>query len=495
MVSQNREAPRSYRNPVRPGDFPDPSVVRVGEDYYLANSTFQYFPGIILSHSRDLVNWRTIGHVLTRNSQLDLGPSADSAGIWAPDISWHDGRFWVAYTLQTPTAGLNCLVWAERPEGPYSEPVILNRKSIDPSIFNDDDGRRYLATAYGTLQELAADGTRLLGEPRQVWPGTGNRCPEGPHLVKVRGYYYFMMAEGGTGYDHTEVLARSRAIWGPYEPCPYNPVLKPAGPGHPIQKTGHAKLVLTQRGEWWCVYLGGRPYGGKFCSLGRETFLGRVNWTDDDWFVIEPPALEAERPDLPWSPAPDFSGNEFGDAGAMLQWETVRNPGPGQCLFKPKKGLVALANQVLARRPEGFNFEALAVISRPLRSPRTRAGLVVYGDTVHNLQLGPAGGRLELVRHRDRDREILAALPWSGTAWLRVRTSGQEYSFQASVDGERWQPVGPPLDGRFLAPESIMTGSLKRKCFTGLRIGIFNESDPAETTEFSRFEYRAAAGG
>jgi len=313
--------PVTYSNPILCGDYPDPSIVRVGTDYYLVNSTFQWFPGIAVSHSRDLVNWQPVGHVLTRDSQLNLSPVADSAGIWAPDISFCDDRFWVSYTLQTPEAGLNCIVHSDKPEGPYSDPCVLNDSNIDPSVFSDDDGKRYFVTSRGHVQEMDADGSRLLGKPQVVWPGTGGHCPEGPHIIKRNGYYYFMMAEGGTGYGHNEVLARSRSIWGPYESCPHNPVLGPAGESRPIRKTGHGKPVETQHGEWWFVYLCGRPYGGNYCNLGRETCLSRLVWTDDDWFTIEEPQLEQVRPRLPWSPVHAAGGNEFASAQAMQRWQ------------------------------------------------------------------------------------------------------------------------------------------------------------------------------
>lgn len=484
-------------NPILPGDFPDPSIVRVAEDYYLVNSTFQYFPGIIISHSRDLVHWETIGHVLTRKSQLDLTNVGDSAGIWAPDISYHAGRFWVAYTRQTPKAGLNCLVYAAKPEGPYSDPFVLNDVGIDPSIFTDDDGARYFTVSSGStgqrlMYRLKPDGSSFVGDAMVLWAGTGRHCPEGPHVFKNRGYYYMILAEGGTGYGHCETCARARNIEGPYESSPYNPILQPVSPEHPIRKTGHGKPVQTQNGEWWFVYLGGRPDGGRHCNLGRETFLGRINWTADDWFAVEQPAMELTRPNLPLHVFPAVEGNELASQPALKEWEFVRNPSADTWVRDPADTLT-LSGAVFARRQKHFNCRAAAVVANGPPSHGRKGGLTVYADSANHIRLfrTDRGYTLAVVRNNICE-EHARPQPCGNNDLLRVEICGQNYHFAASVKGKDWQAVGPVIDGRFLSPESIC--ATKRKCFTGVRIGLFDEGPAGAGTRFTSFSYDALPG-
>jgi xylan 1,4-beta-xylosidase len=478
--------PETYTNPILPGDFPDPSIVRVDDDYYLVNSTFRWFPGISVSHSRDLVNWALVGHVLTRRSQLGLHGMEDWAGIWAPDISYHDGRFWVVYTVQTPSAGLNCLVHAERPEGPYSDPVVLNDRNIDPSIFRDDDGRRYLATSRGHLQELAADGSRLLGKAQVVWPGMGGHAPEAPHILKRRGYYYLMMAEGGTGYGHSEVLARARELRGPYEPCPYNPILKQADADHPIQKAGHGKPVLTQHGEWWFVYLCGRPYGGTHCNLGRETALGRMHWTDDDWFTIAAPEVENVRPRLPWTPMDAPGGNAFASPRALRAWQFMGNP-PPDC-WSVANGVLNLAGAVFARRQQHTQFRATTAVAPEHTQRGKQAGLVVYHDTCNHAKLrADAADAVLTVVNKGESTTHRQPLAGPGT-FLRVTAHGQRLRFQAGGDGESWTDVGPVVGFRFMSPEAVREQP-GRKSFVGNRIGVYDESAAGDPTSFRSFVY------
>lgn len=283
-----------YRNPVCRGMHPDPSVVRVGEDYYMVNSSFIFFPCIPISHSRDLVHWRVIGYAVADAEWAEehLGPLESGRGFWAPDISYHKGRFYICATLRlnddAACIQTQMVTSSERPEGPYDTPVIHPVRGIDPSIFTDDDGRRYMLLNRGArLMEISTAGTRCLSEPEMIWYGSSKHAPEGPHLLKKDGYYYCFLAEGGTGSGHMVTVARSKYLRGPYEDCPYNPILRQTDEAGALQCCGHGKPVSTPDGRWFMVYLCSRFLDGRWGMLGRETCLDELVWTPDGWPVIK----------------------------------------------------------------------------------------------------------------------------------------------------------------------------------------------------------------
>src|SRR5690349_7346323 len=274
------------RNPILPGFNPDPSIVRVGDDYYIATSTFEWFPGVQLHHSRDLVNWRTLRQPLRRASQLNMLGDPDSCGVWAPCLTYADGLFYLVYTDtkrygRTTAAGAggaslrdfhNYLVTSPAIEAEWSDPIYLNATGFDPSLFHDDDGRKYLVQmlwdhrpgrnrfAGIVLQEYSPAAQRLIGERKIIFEGTAIGFTEGPHLYKRDGYYYLLTAEGGTGWGHAVTLARSREIAGPYELHPHTYLLTSRDrPDAPLQRAGHADLVETEQGETYMVHLCGRP--------------------------------------------------------------------------------------------------------------------------------------------------------------------------------------------------------------------------------------------
>src|SRR5689334_9022558 len=285
------------RNPILPGFNPDPSIVRVGEDYYIATSTFEWFPGVQIHHSRDLVQWRLVTRPLTRASQLNMLGDADSCGIWAPCLTHDNGRFYLVYTdvkrygrsLRDGSASLrdthNYVVTAPRIDGPWSDPVYLNSSGFDPSLFHDDDGKKYVVNqlwdhrpmanpfAGIVLQEYSEREGKLVGERRNIFLGTGLGLTEAPHLYKRNGYYYLITAEGGTGWNHAVTMARSQKITGPYELHPDKYILSSRlRPDLELQRAGHADLVETPDGDVYMVYLCGRPLHNRGrCVLGRET--------------------------------------------------------------------------------------------------------------------------------------------------------------------------------------------------------------------------------
>ncbi len=329
---------RTYKNPIRRGFFPDPSVIRVGDDYYMVNSSFQYFPAIPISHSRDLIHWEIIGHAITDSSYLDLSEIPDSHGIWAPDIEYINGTFYITATLRLSGEGKRgnnvlrrqLIVSSKNPEGPYSSPSWIEVDDIDPSLFVDVDGTPYMVIAPACrLVELSPDLTRSVSEPKVAWGGTGERCSEGPHIFYKDGFYYAMVAEGGTGYGHGINVARSRNLFGPYEQSPYNPVMRQKDPASPIQRAGHGKLVQGSDGSWWCAYLCGRPNEGNYTTVGRETALDPVQWTDDGWFTIncgKGPSLEQKAPSLPQLRYVECDKDDFNQNELNREWSFVRNP-------------------------------------------------------------------------------------------------------------------------------------------------------------------------
>lgn len=293
-------APRTIVNPVLPGFHPDPSVVRVGADYYLATSTFEWSPAVRVHHSRDLAHWRSLGGALDGADLPELRGVPDSGGVWAPSLSHHDGRFWLVYSVVrhvgSPYKDVdNLLVTAESPTGPWSEPVHLNSSGFDASLFHDEDGRHWLVNvewdhrpdrpSFGgiVLQEYDAGARRMVGPITTI--ARRDRLIEGPNLYRRDGWYYLMLAEGGTGWEHGISMARSREITGPYAFDPVPDVLTSRGrPELPLQKAGHGELVATPEGEWYLAHLASRPVtapgGERRCVLGRETCLQRVVWRD-----------------------------------------------------------------------------------------------------------------------------------------------------------------------------------------------------------------------
>ena len=280
-----------YKNPIRSGFFPDPSICRVGSDYYMVNSSFIFFPCIPISHSKDLVHWEIIGHAITNPKWAYLDKLEGGRGYWAPDISYHDGRFYITATYRLndvpPVYRRQIVVSSDKPQGPYTEPVFIDEDGIDPSIFNDDDGKRYMLLNRGArIFELDKTATKKISDATLLFYGDHKRAPEGPHLYKKDGYYYLLEAEGGTGPGHRVTVSRSKELFGEYTPCPYNPIMRQKDDTAAIQRCGHGDLVDTPDGRWYMVYLCGRMIGDGYSILGRETALDPVTWTPDGWPLV-----------------------------------------------------------------------------------------------------------------------------------------------------------------------------------------------------------------
>src|SRR5574344_493746 len=280
---------QGYKNPIIKGFHPDPSVCRVDSDYYLVTSSFEYFPGVPIYHSRDMVNWEQIGNVLSRRSQLELSKSGVSGGIYAPTIRYNDGVFYMI-TTNVSNKG-NFFVYTTDPKGEWSEPVWLEQGGIDPSLYFED-GKCYMTSNPDDaiwLCEIDKKSGKILSTSKKIWSGTGGRYPEAPHIFKKDGYYYLMIAEGGTEYGHKVTIARSRTVAGPYESNPANPILthfSHQGESSPIQGLGHADFVEAYDGTWWMVFLGFRPQSYNHHLTGRETYLAPVEWKEGQWPVV-----------------------------------------------------------------------------------------------------------------------------------------------------------------------------------------------------------------
>lgn len=505
-----------YNNPVKRGFFPDPSVIRVGNDYYMVNSSFQYFPAIPISHSTDLVHWEVIGHAITDSNWLDLSETMDSRGIWAPDISYHNGKYYIFATLRfnnndKEQGAMRCqlMMTADKPEGPYSEPVRLPVDNIDPSHFIDDDGKHYMIIAPGiTVVPLSDDCTRVIGEPVQVWQGTGERCPEGPHILKKDGWYYAIIAEGGTGYGHGINVARSNSLFGEYEASPYNPVMRQLDPDAPIQRTGHGKLVQTQNGDWWITYLCGRPNCGNYTTVGRETALDPVQWTDDGWFTVNNgrgPSIEQDSPNLTQTVYPKFERDDFESERLNLNWEFVRNPNYEDFSLTERKGYARIytgkgqlfelnAKNTIVRREEELCYSAETALEfEPVTTEQ--AGLTCYYSTATYIRFSVCKNKnsrvMELVINRNHGEEIIAQISDipEGRVYLRIEVDYLTRKFYYGYDRDNMTLVDTIENCIFLCDEGVPDDP---KRHTGTLVGIYANSGGSDNripADFDYFEY------
>ena len=527
----------TIHNPVLPGFHPDPSILRVGDDYYVATSTFEWFPGVRLHHSRDLVHFRAIGYALTRPSQLDLRGNPRSGGVWAPCLSYQDGLFYLVYTdVKSWGHGYadahNYLVTAARIEGPWSEPMYLNSSGFDPSLFHDDDGRKWLVNMVWdhrpgknafpgiALQELSLPERRLVGFSRAIFSGTALGCTEGPHLYRRRGYYYLMVAEGGTGYEHAVTLARSKELGGPYEVAPQNPLLTSRhDPELALQKAGHASLVETQDGQLYLAHLCGRPRGGaRRCSLGRETALQRVRFTADDWLTLDnnghtrspSPSLRVPAPELPAHPFPvEPVRDDFDEKRLGPHYQTLRDPSdpswlslserPGFLRLRGRESPQSLHRQsLLGRRLQAFECRVQTLVEFHPQTFQQAAGLSCLYDDQCFFQAQVtwderAGKCLKLLgseRGKLADLTPEPILLSRQATCLRVELSGEVLRFSFSEDGTRFLPLGPELDATSLSDEATTLGL----GFTGAFAALFayDLSGSRAHADFDYFDYEEA---
>ncbi len=531
----------SIRNPILKGFNPDPSICRVGDDYFIATSTFEWVPGVQIHHSRDLVNWRLVARPLDRADLLDLRGEPDSCGVWAPCLSHSDGKFWLVYTDVKRLEGSfkdahNYIVTAPAIDGPWSDRIHVNSSGFDPSLFHDDDGRKWVVNmiwnhreAAGShlrhpaflgiaLQEWDAKAGRLIGEAMNIFAGSPHGLVEGPHLFKRNGWYYLTTAEGGTGYDHAVTMARARTLQGPYELHPnVHLITSKDAPDAPLQRAGHGQIVETPDGQVYHTHLCSRPLPGlRRSPLGRETAIQKCVWRDDGWLYLEQggtvPAVEVPAP-FPTEarPMPARVVSAFSPAlGLPPEFQWLRTPHPERIWsLASRPGWLRLIGRELigswfeqalvARRQEHFAYRAETEVDFQPRNFQQAAGLVAYYNRskLHALcvtwdetsgrslavfsALGESDGRL----HYPPGASV--ALPAEGPVRLAVAVDRTELQFFYDV-GSGWRTIGPTLDASVVSDEF---GAGEHGSFTGAFVGMFafDTSGAAAPADFRSFIY------
>jgi xylan 1,4-beta-xylosidase len=516
-VTRGEAAAALYTNPVIPGSCSDPSICRVGDRYYLVTSSFEYFPGIPLFESEDLVSWRHVGHVLDRASQLDLTAAPASGGLFAPTIRHDEGTFYV--TCTNVSAGGHFIVHSADPPTGWSDPVWVDQDGIDPSLYFED-GVAYLCSNVepdpGEVHEAVPTFKRgiqmsivnplsgeILAPPRYVWSGTGGRFPEGPHIFKRNDYYYLVIAEGGTEYGHMATVARAREIWGPYDKSPHGPMIDHRSKASPFQAVGHADLVVTPDGDWWAVCLGIRPLTvWPYHVIGRETLLAPVSWTEDGWPLVGHAGVIAEterRPHgLPMTTLDIETGHDdFTEPRLRPQWVFVRQPldesnllgsHPGALTLRPQgTPLDGLSPSFVGRRQQHQRFGASVGVLLENPDEHFEAGLMVRMNETHYYAIGlrasKTGGEIVLrQRFAHINLETVLGTHDEGRARLSVHGDTSHYWF--TVGRGNMQLTSSKLDVRMISTE-IAGG------FTGVLIGMYSTSlaDSSGSARFEKFQY------
>lgn len=497
---------QGYQNPVLPGFYPDPSVCRCDSDYYMVNSSFQFFPGVPIHHSKDLIHWEPIGHCLTRQSQVDLEKMSYWLGIYAPTIRYNNGRFYMI-TTNVPKPG-QLLVSTNNPAAEWSEPIIMDQPGIDPDLFFDDNGKCYLISSDGRIliSEIDIASGRKLTESKEIWNGTGARYSEGPHMYKKDGWYYLMLAEGGTEYGHKMSIARARSPYGPFLANPANPILthiNSNAASNPIQGVGHADIIQAHDGSWWMVALGFRPQSYNHHLLGRETFLAPIRWDENAWPVVNGNGtinLDMKCATLPQQSVAQLpERNNFDQNTLGFEWNYLCNPHLQNYSLSDRKGFLRLkatsttldelaSPTFVGRRQQHINFKATAAVDATNIGNNGCAGATVYmsNNYRYDICIEQRNGKhymvltylLGAIRHTER--EVLLG---SGKAFVRVEGTPDYYNFSYSEDGTTFAPLGK-ADTRFLSSETA--GG-----FTGVYIGLFAQNAKAKRNwaDFDWFDY------
>lgn len=535
-------APRIH-NPILRGFNPDPSIVRVGDDYYVATSTFEWYPGVQIHHSRDLVHWRLLTRPLRRKSQLDLRGEPDSCGVWAPCLTYADGLFYLVYTdvkrygrtTQAGAAGAslrdvhNYLVTSPVIDGDWSDPIYLNSSGFDPSLFHDEDGRKYLVNVLWdhrplhnrfagiVLQEYSPEERRLVGPRRVIFRGTALGFTEAPHLYRRDGYYYLITAEGGTGFGHAVTMARSRHIDGPYELHPDTYVLSARHrPDIGLQRAGHADLVDTPTGETYMVYLCGRPLPNRGrCTLGRETAIQPMVWGADGWLRTADgagvPSIDVPAPALAPSPFPATPVREdFDSAELPLPFQWLRTPEPNEIFsLTERPGYLRLFGResigswfrqaLVARRQQSHCFSACTRVEFEPEHFQQLAGLVCYynASKFHYFYVSHDEALGKHVRvmscHPDLLQSDVFTQPIAVKSGvpieLRVEVDYERLHFGYRLPGGDWCWLPEQFDASILSDEASAPGTPN---FTGAFVGMACQdgAGTAHPADFDYFEYR-----
>ncbi|PXW90931.1 xylan 1,4-beta-xylosidase [Streptohalobacillus salinus] len=526
-------------NPILTGFNPDPSICRAGEDYYIATSTFEWFPGVSIHHSKDLKNWQLKARPLNRKSLLDMKGNPNSGGVWAPQLSYHDDKFWLIYSDIKVTDGNwkdshNYLTTCDTIDGEWSEPIYMNSSGFDPSLFhNPNDGKKYFVNMvwdhrqgnhnfYGiVLQEYDHNQQKLVGEKKIIFKGTDVKLTEAPHLYYINGYYYLLTAEGGTKFDHQATIARSKTIDGPYEVHPENPLISSfAHPRITLQKAGHGSLVQTHTDEWYFVHLTGRilpktsdplldPRG--YCPLGRETAIQRVEWQNDWPYIVggNAPLEVIDGPEIDEQPFEEQPVKVDFDADTLpLDFQSLRIPLGDEIVslqareshlrIYGRESLTSLFTQALvARRWQDFVFEAETKVEFNPTSFQQQAGLVNYYNTENwtylNITHNEEKGRVLDIMTLDnttfnqpiQGHEVV--LGDAEAVYLRVNVDYNDYYYSYSLDGKTFSKIGPTFESYKLSDDYIQGGGF----FTGAFVGMCVQDNSGEQlhADFDYFSY------
>lgn len=505
-------AQTGFKNPIIRGFNPDPSICRVGEDFYLVTSSFEYFPGLPIYHSKDLINWQQIGHCLTRPSQLPLHKVPSSNGLFAPSLRYHKGKFYVICT--NVSGGGNFYCTADNPAGPWSEPIWVKIESIDPDIFWDDDGRTYFVTQGNEgvrITEIDIATGKVLGAEKLVWGGTGGRFPEAPHVYKKDGFYYLMLGEGGTEYAHSTTIGRSKYLLGPYEGNPLNPIITHCnriGQGNIIQGVGHADLIQAADSSWWAVFLGFRviqPYA-YYHILGRETFLAPVDWPKNGWPQVNGNGIihvDMNVPTLPLKPfALQKSLVDFSDPALGFEWQYLRNPNLENYSLSERVGYLRMnaspytlneaeAVSFIGRRQTEHHFAAETSLELVSANDKEEAGMTLIQNNSHHYDLllrRKSGKYVIELRVTLGGHTYIAAEQIINQPAVTFRVEGNPYQYSFSYQDKPNAAFVPlkKLDTKYLSTE--VAGG-----FTGVMVGLYTSSNGVKTTAkayFDKFDYK-----
>ncbi|MFD2034686.1 glycoside hydrolase family 43 protein [Belliella marina] len=496
----------TFKNPVITGMNPDPSICRVGDDFYLVTSTFEYFPGLPIYHSKDLVNWKLVGHALSRQSNNPLMGASSSGGNFAPAIRYHDGTFYISCTNYGGKGSEGVFyVTATDPAGDWSDPVWVGNWFVDPSMMFANDSLYWISPnnkgdfSVGTFDPNA----KKFVEPLQlVASGLGGASPEAPHMYKINDYYYLISAEGGTGYEHRSVIQRSTSPYGPFEPSPYNPVISNMdNPESPFQAIGHSDFVQLQDGSWWLVCLGIRPIEGNYHHLGRETFLAPITWTPDGWPIAGDRGVMLEEfpvPNLPehiWEK--ESVRDDFDSSDLRLLWNFLRNPHDTDWSLTENLGYLRLNGSKIsfrekdspafvARRQTAFNMAASTKVNFTPVAPNEEAGLVIRGNDENHLSLVITmrdGKRVamyrEFLKGDEKDTEVMEIS--EGDITLRITASESQYEFWVQEEGKPAVSLGT-------SPTKVLSTEVLNG-FTGVYIGMYASGNGSANTNPADFDW------
>lgn len=539
------------RNPILPGFNPDPCICRKGDDYYMAVSSFEWFPGIPVYHSKDLKNWELLTHVLTNDTAVDLKKLPSAKGIWAPCLTYceKEDLFYVVYGVMNSMNARyfdvdNFVITSKNIEGPWSEPVYIHSSGFDASILHDDDGRKYIVsleweTREGyekpgaiCMVEYCPEKKEIIGYPKRIWSGGTNRgCIEAPHLTKRGEYYYIMCAEGGTGYGHSVTMGRSKNVWGPYEGDPTNPIvtsipgdfyerhdpdhLKPKyyNPESILQKSGHGSYVETQLGEVYLIHLTARPFVPELrCTLGRETAIQKMIWTDDGWLRMADGSNlakefieESKLPEYKLPQIPSFDDFDSGELG--IQYYSPRIMPTSFADVKSRPGYVRIRGQesrcslnkvsILARKLTSVYATITTKMEFKPEVHQHSAGLIMYYDNMNYIYLRKYysdtlnssaisiihlenGEKTEFINTRVKVDD--------SPIYFRLKINGRSSYFEWSYNGENYERIGKVFDTTKFSDEYCKYGE-----FTGTFVGITCADRVLHKhyADFDFFDYKA----